>query len=78
MPCPYTQERCNTFTNILRDSCAACLSGLGFLLCLAALVFTLPWAKSVRRVHILVEFNIFWKARAFLLCIGGFWLVLNP
>ena len=53
----------------------AAATGLGFLLCLAALLFGLPWAQSVRRVHILAEFNTFWKARAFLVGIGGLWLV---
>jgi hypothetical protein len=58
------------FKLVLRTS-----TGLGFLLCVAATIFVLPWARTVRRVTILAEFNLFWKARAFLLLVGGFWLV---
>ncbi|KAK9905066.1 hypothetical protein WJX75_009068 [Coccomyxa subellipsoidea] len=51
------------------------ISGLCFLLCLGTTISVLPWSRTLRHVHILVQFNIFWKARAFLLLIGGFWLL---
>ncbi|BDA49410.1 hypothetical protein COCOBI_14-0270 [Coccomyxa sp. Obi] len=51
------------------------VSGLCFLLCLGTTVFVFPWSKTLRRVHILVHFNVFWKSRAFLILVGGLWLL---
>jgi len=50
-------------------------AGLTFLACLGAALAVIPWTKAVRRLSVLVEFSIFWKARLFLVIIGAFWVV---
>ena len=50
-------------------------AGLTFLACMGAALTVIPWTKAVRRLNVLVEFSIFWKARLFLVLIGAFWLV---
>ncbi len=42
---------------------------------MGAALTVIPWTKAVRRLNVLVEFSIFWKARLFLVLIGSFWLV---
>ncbi|EIE19033.1 hypothetical protein COCSUDRAFT_67942 [Coccomyxa subellipsoidea C-169] len=57
------------------DYAVMAVSGLCFLLCLGTTISVLPWSRTLRQVHILVQFNIFWKIRTFLLLSGGFWLL---
>ena len=42
---------------------------------MGAALAVIPWTKAVRRLSVLVEFSIFWKARLFLVIIGAFWVV---
>ncbi|CAL5224511.1 g7208 [Coccomyxa viridis] len=51
------------------------VSGLTFLACMGAALAVVPWTKAVRKLSVLVEFSIFWKARLFLVLIGAFWVL---
>ncbi len=53
-------------------------AGLTFLACMGAALAVVPWTKAVRKLSVLVEFSIFWKARLFLVLIGAFWVVSTP
>ena len=42
---------------------------------MGAALTVVPWTRAVRKLSVLIEFSVFWKARLFLVLIGAFWVV---
>ncbi|KAK9817889.1 hypothetical protein WJX72_003805 [[Myrmecia] bisecta] len=53
------------------------IAGVGFLLCLAAAAFAVPWRASTRASKIHREFSLFWRDRLLLQLIAAAWLAVQ-